>query len=92
MHPLSWLSGVYYPHLPAEMHDSESTAGWLEFGEPPKRFYRDSEPPRYLHTPREGELVIFPSWFWHKTLPFQSSDDRISVAFDVVPQATLQML
>ena len=29
--PLGWLSGVFYPHLPADMQTAEPQAGWLEF-------------------------------------------------------------
>ena len=32
-----------------------------------------------------GRLVLFPSWFWHRTLPFAQAGERISVAFDVMP-------
>jgi Putative 2OG-Fe(II) oxygenase len=30
-------------------------------------------------------LVLFPSYFWHGTVPFESSADRLTIAFDVVP-------
>ena len=92
MHPLGWLSGIYYPHLPTDMGQADAEAGWLEFGALPDRFFRTTEPPRWRHQPQPGELIIFPSWFWHQTLPFQSADERISIAFDIMPQSSLQML
>jgi hypothetical protein len=30
-------------------------------------------------------LVLFPSYFWHGTIPFQSPQPRLTVAFDAVP-------
>jgi tetratricopeptide (TPR) repeat protein len=92
MHPLGWLSGVYYAHLPAEIKKSTSKAGWLEFNTPPERFYRETETHASQFEPREGKLILFPSWFWHQTLPFEAADDRISIAFDVVPVDALRML
>jgi len=35
--------------------------------------------------PELGRLVLFPSYFWHGTLPFHSEQARLTVAFDVVP-------
>jgi hypothetical protein len=29
--------------------------------------------------------VLFPSYFWHGTVPFQSDQPRVTVAFDAVP-------
>jgi hypothetical protein len=31
-------------------------------------------------------LLLFPSYFYHRTLPFRSAEQRISIAFDVVPK------
>jgi hypothetical protein len=30
---------------------------------------------------------VFPSYFWHGTLPFRSDSPRLTVAFDMVPVA-----
>ena len=29
-------------------------------------------------------MVLFPSYFYHRTLPFESDEVRISIAFDVL--------
>jgi uncharacterized protein (TIGR02466 family) len=92
MHPLGWLSGVYYAHLPPDMKQSSAEAGWLEFNRPPERFYCKTEPQTRRYEPREGRLILFPSWFWHQTFPFESTDERISIAFDIVPVTSLAML
>ncbi len=34
--------------------------------------------------PETGLLVLFPSFFWHRTIPFQGGGKRISIAFDLI--------
>ena len=92
MHPLGWLSGVYYAQLPVGMAASDSGEGWLEFGRPPERFFGHALPAVKRFAPADGRLLLFPSWFWHQTLPFQADGERISIAFDVMPQAALRLL
>jgi hypothetical protein len=35
--------------------------------------------------PEVGQLVLFPSYLWHGTVPFDDAAPRITVAFDAVP-------
>jgi uncharacterized protein (TIGR02466 family) len=87
VHPSAWMGGVYYPELPPEIDDpAQAQAGWIEFGRANDEFYRHSEPMTRVLKPAEGLLVTFPSYFWHRTIPFQSNRRRISVAFDAVPE------
>ena len=85
IHPAAWLSGVYYPQIPEGVRTGSGPAGWLEFGEPDRTFPTKIEPPRYKVRPEEGLVVIFPSYLYHRTIPFEDSGTRISVAFDIVP-------
>ncbi len=85
-HPLGFLSGVYYVDLPPDMSTESSTAGWLEFGRPPDRLRHKVSPPTRLLEPRVGRLVLFPSYFYHRTLPFRAGGQRVSLAFDVMPR------
>ena len=41
--------------------------------------WRDRE---YALTPKDGTLVIFPSWLGHKVEPFQGDGDRITLALN----------
>ena len=82
LHPLGWLSGIYYVQIPAGMRRDD---GALEFGEPPARVLVREAPDRRRIEAQEGRLVIFPSYFWHRTLPFTAPGARISIAFDAVP-------
>jgi len=84
IHPSGWLSGVYYVRVPkvAERGGSE---GWIEFGQPGPEYHFSVEPPLRLVKPQPGTMVLFPSFVFHRTIPFQCDETRISVAFDVVP-------
>lgn len=86
-HPDAWISGVYYPKLPQIVNGpGEQHAGWIEFGRPLAEYLGAIEPEVMAVQPREGLLVLFPSYFYHRTIPFDTDEERISVAFDVVPQ------
>ncbi|MFM1896315.1 MAG: hypothetical protein RLZZ385_1389 [Pseudomonadota bacterium] len=87
IHPRAWLSGCYYVQVPeAVTDDAEARPGWIAFGTPDE-VYRVSQPlALHAHRPRAGDLVTFPSYFWHHTVPFQSAEERISLAFDIVPR------
>ena len=41
--------------------------------------------PAVVIRPDVGDLVLFPSSLYHRTIPFDSEKERLSLAFDVVP-------
>lgn len=87
IHPSAWMSGVYYVQIPEAVSAStQDTAGWIEFGQPPDHFHTRVAPELRLVKPQAGMLVLFPSYFYHRTIPFEASGRRISIAFDVLPQ------
>jgi uncharacterized protein (TIGR02466 family) len=87
IHEESWLSGAYYVELPPAVRDDE-TAGWIEFGRPHRGL---PEPPaddiRCLR-PEVGCLLLFPSYLYHRTLPYAGEGERISISFDLAPAET----
>ncbi|MCC2663388.1 MAG: hypothetical protein K0S35_1310, partial [Geminicoccaceae bacterium] len=86
IHPSGWLSGVYYVTLPeAVRSQGDQRAGWIEFGEPYSDIAHSVQPELKSFQPEEGLLLLFPSYFYHRTLPFASDRQRISISFDVVP-------
>jgi tetratricopeptide (TPR) repeat protein len=86
MHRNAWVSGCYYAQLPDVMHgNNESKSGWIEFGRPPDEFPCSVEHPVQAFEPREGRMFMFPSFEFHRTIPFESSEQRISIAFDLLP-------
>jgi tetratricopeptide (TPR) repeat protein len=86
IHHTGWLSSALYVSLPEEVAKSEQEGGpgALAFGVPDQALGLDL-PPRRVETPRVGRLVIFPSYFWHGTIPFKSAAPRLTVAFDALP-------
>ena len=88
IHPDGWLSGVYYVKVPGEVTravDSQPD-GWLEVGRPPEQLGSPQDPLLALERPEAGIAVLFPSYFYHRTIPFESSKTRISIGFDVQPR------
>lgn len=85
IHPAAWLSGVYYVDLPESIDQSDAThAGWIEFGRFPNDIHAHHEPETRLIRPEMGKMLLFPSHFYHRTLPLRGDQQRISVAFDIV--------
>jgi len=85
VHPEGWVSSALYVHLPPEVRDPADTSGYIQFGQPMKELGLDLEPRRIVK-PEPGTLVLFPSYMWHGTVPFESDEPRITVAFDLLPE------
>jgi predicted negative regulator of RcsB-dependent stress response len=82
-HPTAFVSGVYHVRVPQTVGATAGDeAGFLRFG-PPADDAATTALSRSVR-PEEGLVVLFPSYFWHRTVPFDSDDERISVAFDVI--------
>jgi hypothetical protein len=83
IHPSGWISGVFYVQVPEYSDQSE---GSIELG---LRGYKypilDNSYPRKCYFPKYGDLVLFPSSLFHRTIPFHSNEERICVAFDLIP-------
>lgn len=86
IHPEGWMSSAFYVSLPPSVRQpaGESHAGHLQFGQPPAELGLSLEPRRILR-PQAGHLALFPSFFWHGTVPFEDEQPRVTVAFDMVP-------
>jgi hypothetical protein len=84
VHPKGWISSAYYVSLPDAVADETAQQGWLKFGESNIQLGERDRAERTVK-PAVGRLVLFPSYFWHGTVPFESEDVRLTVAFDVVP-------
>ena len=84
IHETGWLSGVLYLKLPENCSQAEE--GMIEFG-----YDGDNYPSKGLAFPTKkvfvevGDLILFPSSLFHKTVPFHSNEERICIAFDISP-------
>ncbi|MCU7555084.1 tetratricopeptide repeat protein [Alteromonas sp. ASW11-19] len=81
-HHEGWISACYYVSLPEALtHDGQ---GWIKFGQPDISSQLIFEPD-FVLKPQAGHVVLFPSYMWHGTVPFESDENRLTVAFDIVP-------
>lgn len=89
-HPAGIVSGVYYVRIPAVVRSGNAgAAGCIQFGQPEPGLDGSHSASTRLTTsirPAEGLMILFPSYFWHQTIPFESHEDRICIAFDVLAQ------
>ncbi len=87
IHEEGWLSGVLYLAMPSDRPEG-STAGGIEFSTDGDDYPREHDDfPRRTLLPEVGDIVLFPSSLFHRTIPFQSNEVRICIAFDVKPAA-----
>jgi uncharacterized protein (TIGR02466 family) len=85
-HPTGFISGVYYPKVPAIVGQA-GEAGFIEFGPSNVTGADDqqlSSALRFTGQPTPGRMFLFPSYMWHRTIPYESDEERISVAFDIL--------
>ena len=81
IHPGGWLSGVVYLKIVPHLGENE---GAIELGLNGD-LYSDPNSLKTIHQPKVGDLVMFPSSLHHKTIPFTADENRISIAFDLMP-------
>lgn len=87
IHSQGWMSSAFYVSLPASVlspQTENSQAGCIVFGQPPEELGLGLPPKLVVH-PTPGQLVLFPSYMWHGTLPFSGEEPRLTIAFDMVP-------
>ena len=71
--------------MPSEVSESEAHGGGIKFGESDIDLGWRGLAARKIQ-PQVGRLVLFPSYMWHGTVPYESNDTRMTVAFDAVPE------
>ena len=81
VHTEGWLSSACYIDLPDAVQ-GEGRPGWIGFGGAP---FTPDLPHQHFEKPEPGKLVLFPSYMWHGTVPFEGDQSRLTIAFDVVP-------
>ncbi|MDX1554561.1 MAG: TIGR02466 family protein [Xanthomonadales bacterium] len=86
-HPHNHWSGVYYVS-PGDFDDDDvDFAGQLQIHDPRERadMYMHPNAPfgkPFRVEPREGLMILFPSWLGHSVNVFHSTTTRISIAFN----------
>jgi len=90
MHESGWISGSLYLALP-ESKDGD-LAGAIElsmdsdsYPSPPSSVASRRDFPAMTLPLSVGDIVLFPSSVFHRTLPFSGTGERVCVAFDLKP-------
>jgi uncharacterized protein (TIGR02466 family) len=93
IHEIGWLSGAVYLAMP--LSKTGSNEGAFEYGT-----HGDDYPILLPKTPEDfpvahimpsvGDIVLFPSSLFHRTIPFTANESRICIAFDLKPAVGTQ--
>ncbi|PCI53324.1 MAG: hypothetical protein COB36_12870 [Alphaproteobacteria bacterium] len=84
VHSLGWISSSYYVDIPDVVENSNRHEGWIKFGEP-GIIGLNHKVEKFIR-PRAGQLLLFPSYMWHGTVPFSGKHTRMTLPFDIVPR------
>ncbi|NQY86614.1 MAG: tetratricopeptide repeat protein [Colwellia sp.] len=82
-HHKGWISGPYYVVVPDAVNSQGE--GWLKVGQAELSRWLEQEADYYIK-PSVGDVILFPSYMWHGTVPLTKNQQRVTVAFDVTPQ------
>ena len=94
IHELGWISGAVYLAMPSPK--ANSVEGAFEYGT-----HGDDYPIKQLNMhpknqqkfpvanilPKVGDILLFPSSLFHRTIPFNSNQERVCIAFDLKPNS-----
>ena len=86
IHEIGWISGAVYLSIP----QSDGKEGAFEYGTHGDNYpiiapHKEQDFPLAHTLPKVGDIVLFPSSLFHRTIPFQADEKRICIAFDLKP-------
>ena len=84
-HANSWLSGVYYPKGEPGFSIRFFYDNTHPFYTPPTK-YNIYNSTTWTIAPEDNHLILFFSQLRHKVMPNQSTKDRFSLAFNILPK------
>lgn len=88
IHEVGWISGAVYLVLPQQRQDPSE--GCFEYGTHGDHYpQKHSNFPSGIVSPKVGDIVLFPSSLFHRTIPFNSNEQRICIAFDLKPEGDI---
>ena len=85
IHEDGWISGAVYLSIPNE--NSSSNEGAIQLSTHGDNYPKmhDNFPEKTI-LPEVGDVIFFPSSVFHRTIPFNSTKERICIAFDLRPE------
>ncbi|MAD92166.1 MAG: hypothetical protein CMQ54_05520 [Gammaproteobacteria bacterium] len=84
IHESGWISGSVYINVPNRL-DEDSGSLVLCLDENMQSKKTKNNPQETVIKVETGSLCLFPSSLYHYTIPFKDDEDRIVLAFDVMP-------
>ena len=84
MHEKGWISGSIYINVPSKLLKTES--GNLVVCIEDEYLRGENRNQEISIDVVTGSLCLFPASLLHYTIPFESEEERIVLAFDVVPK------
>jgi uncharacterized protein (TIGR02466 family) len=92
IHEIGWISGAVYLAMPTPRENS--LEGAFEYGthgdEYPISASKTQQDFLTAHImPKVGDIVLFPSSLFHRTIPFNANEERICIAFDLKPTSSI---
>lgn len=88
IHEIGWISGAVYLAMPDTADPQEGAFEYGTHGDQYPQLHTDF--PTAFIKPKVGDIVLFPSSLFHRTIPFNADAERICVAFDLKPAAHVQ--
>jgi Flp pilus assembly protein TadD len=87
LHSRGWMSGTYYPLMPAAVVEGTDKAGCFAFAVPENLFGKEAARAigETLVRPHVGLLTFFPSHAYHRTYPHGAEGRRICISLDIAP-------
>jgi len=82
LHENAWISGAVYLSIPEQIKNSNE--GAIELSIDGDNYPRlQNQYTKRIIKLNVGDIVFFPSSLFHRTIPFDSNEERICIAFDV---------
>ena len=85
IHPTGWLSGVIYLKTVSSPNNNEGAVEFSLHGYDLPIIRNNI--PKKVHRPSRGDIVLFPSSLFHRTVPFYQDMERCVIAFDLLPDS-----
>ena len=82
IHPDGWISGVFYLKVPKFINRQDGSIKLTIDG---YDYPVNKILPSLVYSPKDFDLILFPSSLFHRTIPFKSKKTRHVIAFDLIP-------
>ncbi|MBC7786326.1 MAG: tetratricopeptide repeat protein [Methylophilaceae bacterium] len=88
IHEIGWISGAVYLAMP--INKQTINEGAFEYGNHGDDYpiiapHTQNDFPVSIVMPNVGDIVLFPSSLFHRTLSYTANEERICIAFDLKP-------